>query len=62
MTKTVIIDDIHCRASTNVDDGTLIKIDWPDGHGILISREEAASLRDWLTKVLDAVEDEPVIE
>jgi hypothetical protein len=52
---TAFIDDIRCRAPTNVDGSrTHIRIDWPDGHEILITREIASQLRDWLIEVLDA--------
>lgn len=49
----VLIDDIRCRAPTNSDGSrTHIRIDWPDGHEILVSRKDAALLRDWLIEVL----------
>jgi hypothetical protein len=47
------IDDIRCRAPRNTDGSyTHIRIDWPDGHEILVPREDAAKLRDWLIEVL----------
>jgi hypothetical protein len=51
--RMVVIDGIRCRAPTNVDGSrTHIRIDWPEGHEILITREVACQLRDWLIEVL----------
>lgn len=50
----VVIDQIRCRAPINMDGSyTHIRIDWPDGHEILVHRKDAALLRDWLINVLD---------
>jgi hypothetical protein len=49
----MVIDGIRCRAPMNSDGSfTHIRIDWPEGHEILITREHAAVLRDWLIKTL----------
>ena len=51
---TMIIDDIRCRAPMNSDGSlTHIRIDWPDGYEILVTRKDAALLRDWLIEVLE---------
>ena len=49
----IVIDDIRCRAPRNSDGSfTHIRIDWPDGHEILVPRQDAALLRDWLIETL----------
>jgi hypothetical protein len=49
----IVIDDIRCRAPVNSDgSSTHVRIDWPDGHEILVSRHDAALLRDWLIETL----------
>jgi len=49
----VTIDDIRCRAPMNSDGSfTHIRIDWPDGHEILVKNEVAVQMRDWLIEVL----------
>lgn len=48
------IDGARCRAPINSDGSqTHIRIDWPDGHEILVEKADAARLRDWLNEVLD---------
>lgn len=50
----ILDDDIRCRAPINTDGSkTHIRIDWSDGHEILIRRADAARLRDWLIEVLN---------
>lgn len=56
----VLIDDIRCRTPINADgSSTHIRIDWPDGHEILVARESAEILRDWLVEVLEPETGEP---
>lgn len=52
----IVLDDIRCRAPVNQDGSrTHIRIDWADGHEILVTRETAALLRDWLIKELEQI-------
>ena len=53
----LLIDDIRCRSPRNSDGSyTHIRIDWPDGHEILVHRDVAELLRDWLVAVLELPE------